>query len=77
MQTKAKHDLNRELLVDRIVECFADMGGTPDVLIKERQRLMEDDPYLIGWNKSIILKPEGRWQKLRRTLKLRLLGSKN
>lgn len=67
-----KRDLNHELLVDRIVECFADMGGTPEVLSKERQRLMEDDLYLIEWNESIRLEPEGRWTKLKRTLKLRL-----
>ena len=68
---QAKRDWNREVLVDRIIDCFADMGGKPEQLATERQRLLQDDPYLESWQRSISFKPEGFWQRFRRSLKLR------
>ena len=65
-------DWNREVLVDRIVECFADMGGGPESLKVERSKLLRDDPYLESWQKVISLKPEPLLRRLKRSFRVRV-----
>lgn len=69
-----QRDKYRENLVDKVVFCFGQMGASNKELKIERQRLMQDDPYLDSWLKSIDqltnIPQTNTWTKVSRSLKL-------